>query len=104
MHKKTCFEWLQEWYQSQCDEDWEHSYGIKIETLDNPGWSVFIDLTETELEDIPFKALKTEISDTDWIHCLKKNNKFQGAGDPQKLVQIIEVFKAWVLSISAGEE
>ena len=27
---------LQSWYQSQCDGDWEHEFGIRIETLDNP--------------------------------------------------------------------
>jgi len=29
---------IQDWYRRQCDGDWEHSYGVKIETLDNPGW------------------------------------------------------------------
>jgi len=36
-------------YRGQCDGDWEHSYGVKIETLDNPGWLVTIDLTDTTL-------------------------------------------------------
>ncbi|WP_203237204.1 Imm53 family immunity protein [Streptomyces gilvosporeus] len=31
---------LTAWYTSQCDGGWEHEYGIRIETLDNPGWSV----------------------------------------------------------------
>ncbi|MBC6448487.1 Imm53 family immunity protein [Actinokineospora xionganensis] len=26
----------QRWYQSQCDEEWEHELGVKIDTLDNP--------------------------------------------------------------------
>ena len=42
---------VNEWFQSQCDGDWEHDYGITIETLDNPGWSVEIYLYETELQD-----------------------------------------------------
>jgi hypothetical protein len=29
--------WLQGWYATQCDGDWEHEYGVSIETLDNPG-------------------------------------------------------------------
>ena len=29
--KKIVFVWLQEWYKNQCDGDWEHEYGIKIE-------------------------------------------------------------------------
>ncbi|MDO7908781.1 Imm53 family immunity protein [Paenibacillus sp. JX-17] len=36
--------WLQEWYASQCDGDWEHSNGIKITSIDNPGWYVEINI------------------------------------------------------------
>lgn len=38
---------LQRWYRSQCNGDWEHSYGVKIDTLDNPGWSVTVELADT---------------------------------------------------------
>lgn len=31
---------LERWYASQCDDNWEHSYGIRIDTLDNPGWRI----------------------------------------------------------------
>jgi hypothetical protein len=41
---------LEAWYLRQCDGDWEHSFGISIETMDNPGWSVTIDLDETSAE------------------------------------------------------
>jgi hypothetical protein len=40
---------LEDWYASRCDGDWERSFGITIETLDNPGWAVRIDLAETRL-------------------------------------------------------
>lgn len=43
------FTWLQDWYIQNCDGDWEHCYGIKIETLDNPGWCIDIDLIGTNL-------------------------------------------------------
>jgi hypothetical protein len=36
--------WLEQWYQEQCDGDWEHHCGVTIETLDNPGWLVQADL------------------------------------------------------------
>lgn len=49
------FLWIQKWYQAQCNGDWEHSYGIIIETIDNPGWSITIDLETTELEGKTFK-------------------------------------------------
>ena len=38
MGNEAVFQRLQKWYKSQCNGDWEHSFGIKIETLDNPGW------------------------------------------------------------------
>ncbi len=50
----NALEELQNWYLSECNEDWEHSYGVKIETLDNPGWSVTINLEDTYLETIEF--------------------------------------------------
>ncbi|WP_338708672.1 MULTISPECIES: Imm53 family immunity protein [Paenibacillus] len=34
--------WLQNWYHENCNGDWEHSYDVKIDTVDNPGWSVEI--------------------------------------------------------------
>lgn len=33
-------DWLSNWHKLNCNGDWEHTYGIKIETLDNPGWLV----------------------------------------------------------------
>ena len=37
-------EWLEQWYVSHCDGNWEHQYGVRVDTLDNPGWSVQIDV------------------------------------------------------------
>ena len=34
------FMWLLNWFQDHCDGDWEHSSGIHLETLDNPGWAL----------------------------------------------------------------
>ena len=48
---------LEEWYSSLYDGDWEHGLGIKIESLDNPGWSVTINLADTELEEMPFSEV-----------------------------------------------
>jgi hypothetical protein len=48
---------LQNWYQSHCDGDWEHSNGVRIGNLDNPGWSVMIDLVGTELAERVFSEM-----------------------------------------------
>lgn len=61
----TLLNWLQNWYKTNCNGDWEHTYGIKIETLDNPGWSVVVDLKETNLEHLTREYTLIENSDDD---------------------------------------
>ncbi|MBJ7449410.1 MAG: immunity 53 family protein [Parachlamydiales bacterium] len=87
--------WIQNWYQSQCDGNWEHEFGLTITNTDNPGWDVEINLNETELDSLPFEKIKEDKGDNDWYYCLVRNNNFEGAGDPQKLNKILEVFKEW---------
>jgi hypothetical protein len=96
----TTIERIQEWYSNQCDGDWEHTWGIKIDTLDNPGWIVKIDLIETELQDTPFPTIRKGMpddqpSDTDWLCCSVKDNVFDGAGDQGKLEAILQAFLDW---------
>jgi hypothetical protein len=83
---------LQVWYKNQCDGDWEHSYGIKIETLDNPGWSLTIDLLSTSLEDVVDFAEQQQISEFDWYHIKIDDVKYIAYGDPSKLNFLISYF------------
>src|SRR5947209_4922842 len=83
---------LRRWYAAQCDGDWEHSYGIQIGTLDNPGWRVEIDLRDTLLEDKPFNSVEEGIGPDDspsWLQCKVEKAKFCGHGDPGRLEQIL---------------
>lgn len=90
------FEWLQNWYKKQCDGDWEHLYGIKIENIDNPGWSVSVDLIDTALTNRAFEKIQYDHGDDNWLICQVKDNKFEGVGDSDKLVEILSIFKQWV--------
>jgi hypothetical protein len=84
------------WYRAQCDGDWEHCYGIVIESLDNPGWWVRIDLQETILQDVVFDRIQTgNNGDDSWIICEKKGTQFHGVGDPNRLHEILSIFLAW---------
>ncbi len=87
---------LQSWYENQCDGEWEHQYGVKIETLDNPGWAVEIDLIGTKLSDKVLAETTEERSATDWIRCSTGSGQFKGFGGPRNLAEIIERFLAWV--------
>ncbi|WP_075617944.1 immunity 53 family protein [Paenisporosarcina indica] len=91
--------WLQKWYLKECNGDWEHSFGIRIETLDNPGWSVRINLIDTDLEDEIFNKVTIERHENDWIFCeINEESEFLGYGGPGNLSEILDVFKAWVNS------
>lgn len=87
--------WIQKWYINTCDGYWEHMYGVKIGSLDNPGWSVDIDLTETPLENVNFDRVQYDRGDGDWVICLKKDGLYQARGGPEKLVEILLIFKRW---------
>jgi|SRR5690606_28799064 len=88
---------LQDWYQAQCNEDWEHSYGVKIDTLDNPGWMVKIDLVETGLEEKAFEAFSRGDSDADadWIACKTESGQFVGYGGANNLGELLRTFVDW---------
>ena len=81
--------WLEAWYQQNCDGYWEHSYGIEIETLDNPGWHVKIDLSKTDYVNLKAEELKEDTDDDNWIRCSITNGIFNGYGDCKKLGVII---------------
>ena len=92
---------LQEWYLSQCNKVWEHTYGVSIGTLDNPGWSVEVELTDTYLEGVRFNTQSYGVGENaepnghDWMVCIVKDNKFVGHGGPRKLEELIKVFLVW---------
>ena len=95
---------LQHWYASHCNGDWEHAFGVSISTIDNPGWRVEINLENTELSGVPLPEYRVEYSETDWVMCWIRHGRFQGAGDPSKLEAILGQFQAFAsLSTSPGE-
>ena len=83
---------LQQWYRSHCDSDWAHGYGIKIDTLDNPGWTVSVDLADTELVGRPFTEVRRLEHEADWIQCQVRDGKFEGHGGPFMLEEILRIF------------
>jgi len=87
---------LQQWYEAQCNGDWEHQYGISIESLDNPGWRVEIDLKGTTFAGVLFTRVEQKHQNGEWLLCWAEDDKFVGAGDPSKLIVILQHFLEWV--------
>ena len=90
---------LQTWYLRQCNGDWEHEFGIKIENIDNPGWRVLIPLERTDCENKIFEDVEIERSKTDWLHCKKKGSQFLAWGGPSNLNEILKLFLLWSCEI-----
>jgi hypothetical protein len=86
---------LQKWFQERCDGDWEHGNGIKIYTVDNPGWRLKIDIAETALERKPFLAVDIERTETDWVQCWTEGSVFNAAGGVGNLSEMIGRFLDW---------
>jgi len=107
---------LQNWFKAQCNGEWEHKLGVEIETCDNPGWIVNIDLKDTSLESRKFEVIAKNVSQKwidqamgkvsapyeceeplspDWMLCFVKDGKFNGAGGLTKLEEILITFLKW---------
>lgn len=100
------WEALQSWRIAQCDGEWEHEFGIKIETIENPGWGIKIDLTGTELEYRQFDAIDDGYNDDDnydergktlgpWLWCYVKDKQFVGICDAHQLPRMVIIFIRW---------
>lgn len=87
------FHWLQTRFKAQCDGQWEHRHGFKIETTDNPGWWVTlefntsIDLTQCILPRKEYRAAD------DWLETKIEAQRWMGAGDPGKLEALLKLAK-----------
>jgi hypothetical protein len=107
---------IQDWFQKHCNGEWEHRYGISIETCDNPGWHVRISTKGTTLENKPFEMVSEDLpeewinqalglvkapftcaepSSEHWLICYVKGGEFNGVGDPSRLSQILGLFLDW---------
>ena len=87
---------IQNWYAANCDGYWEHQNGLRIETLDNPGWLVEIDVGSFRSHFEGFEVVKFDRSNDDWLRCELDGDKFKGFGGPGNLREILGIFMFWV--------
>ena len=91
--------WLQNWCADQCNGDWEHIYGVEIDTHDSPGWLVSIDLAKTQLENKEFDTVIVGVDGSDqgveprWHRCHKVTNKFEASCGVHDLSTVLTIFR-----------
>ncbi len=88
--------WLEKWHLENANND-GYALGIKIETLDNPGWIVKIDLSDTKYAGIRVDRAVYDNSEDDWMDCHIEDNVFIGVGDCMKLGEIISFFRERII-------
>lgn len=88
-------EFLTTWFARQCDGDWEHDLGIRIETLDNPGWSVDVRIGDTALQGLVTEWHKQEQSPDEWLHWRSTGDMFEARCGPMNLSDALDAFQAF---------
>ncbi|MFJ9810320.1 Imm53 family immunity protein [Streptomyces sp. NPDC101158] len=85
--------YIQSWYASNCDGEWEHEFGIKLATTDNPGWHIRIDVSETDLEGVVVPRERHELPDGGWMITWSDGIAFQAACGPMSLRDVDALFE-----------
>ena len=87
------FDWLQQFFLSNCDGEWEHEYGCTIETMSDPGWLIRFDLRETEHAAKVLEELEDRASPLAWLKCRMEAGVFEGQCGPRRLAECIDILR-----------
>ncbi len=93
----SSFEFFQRWYAEQCNGDWEHEFGVRITTLDNPGWHVVADLVDTDLEGRTLGRSKEEPGEGRWIWASSDGERYESSCDLHSLDDALSRFREFAL-------
>lgn len=88
--------WIENWFSSNCDGEWEHENQIIIQATSNPGWHITIDLNGIYSHSRNIEPKLTEVNDDDWYGIKIENGVFTAAGDPSKLEFLLNKFKHFI--------
>jgi len=94
----TGLAFIEDWYAAHCDGDWEHDERIRIGTLDNPGWRVWINLRDTELEGRVVSRSRVDVSPTDWLDYHADGDVFYAACGYRGLGRALAAFRAFAVA------
>lgn len=86
----------QGWYAGRCEGVREHQRGVRIETLDNSGRRVEVNVGELEEGRAAAGEVKEERAADDWIAVAVRDGVFAGCGGPRNLREILLRFVAVV--------
>ena len=92
---------LSAWFAHRCDGVWEQSRGVTIQTLDNPGWMLEVNVGAEVPDQLVFISgtppgpSNGNIAEGEWTDCRIRGGKFVGASDAAGLRRLLEGFLEW---------
>lgn len=93
---ETDVSFLEAWFTAQSNGDWEHDTGIRIETLDNPGWRLRVNLVGTPLHGAARDWTREEESEREWLFWKSDGLEFDAACGPGDLHRAMGAFRTFV--------
>lgn len=93
---------LMSWYAGNCDGDWEHSYGVKIEAPERGGWELEADLLDTAHATDALPRTESRCSDTDWTAVEIRDGVYRAAGGDCTLLELVSGLTAFIEGGHAG--
>ena len=94
--------WLEEFYYSCCDTDWEHMYGYSLISV-REGWLMVLSVEELCYEDYPFERVIIE-EEGGKVECYMLENQFIIRAHCRGLITGIRIFKEWIEEQPSYEE
>jgi Immunity protein 53 len=73
-------------------------YGVTFDTLDNPGWSLRIDLADTPLSDRDYERMEMHRTEDDWVVSWREDQRWCAACGPLTLGEAVAAFLEWARS------
>lgn len=93
--------WIEEWYASHCDGEWEHQFGVQLETIDNPGWSLRIELRGTSHQGLTQSWQQLNRTEVNWIHWCVSGDRFIGYCGARNLTELIQIAHDYLRAVPA---
>jgi len=98
-----CFGFLASWYSARCDGEWEHEFGVRLETIDNPGWNLQVDLVGTEMEGRVVDQVTQIPEGGGWVIIASDGSVFEASCDPMSLRLVVHEFEKFVREVRQSD-
>jgi Immunity protein 53 len=89
-------EWLEGWYQAQCDGDWEHQKASRSERWTTLAGELKSTFKGQHSNGASFQSLMSALGQTTTgSDCRTSDGRFLGHGGARNLAEILSIFRGW---------